>query len=104
MNKIKTWAINFLLKKYALGYLVKGYRAAAGHRTNIAIVLGALVWVGQLFGVITPELADQLYKIIGTIGSITFIEKLKRYQKTAEGLVTAVKEEAAKGEEVKLPD
>jgi hypothetical protein len=96
MNKIKSWAINFLLKKYALGYLVKGYRAAAGQRTNIAIALGALVWGAQVLGLIPAELADQLYKIIGTIGSITFIEKLKRYQKTAEGLVTVVKEEAAK--------
>jgi hypothetical protein len=96
MNKIKDWAVNFLLKKYALGWLVKGYRTAAGWRTTIAIVLAAAVWVGQLLGYLSPEMADQLYKIIGTIGSITFIEKLKRYQKTAEGLVTVVKTEAEK--------
>jgi hypothetical protein len=98
MNKIKDWAVNFLLKKYALGYLVKGYRAAAGWRTTLAMVLAAAVWLGQVFGYLTPELADSLYKVIGTIGSITFIEKLKRYQKTAEGLVTVVKAEAEKAE------
>lgn len=96
MDKIKTWAVNFLLKKYALGYLVKGYRAAAGWRTTVAIVLAAAVFAGQVFGYLSPELADELYKVIGTIGSITFIEKLKRYQKTAEGLVTIVKTEAEK--------
>ena len=96
MNKIKDWAMNFLLKKYALGYLVKGYRAAAGWRTSIAVVLAAAVWVGQVLGYLTPEMADSLYKVIGTIGSIAFIEKLKRYQKAAEGLVTVVREEAQK--------
>ena len=96
MNKIKSWAVNFLLKKYALGWLVKGYRQAAGWRTGIAAVLAILVFLGQMFGYLTPELAESLYKVIATIGSITFIEKLKRYQKTAEGLVTVVKEEAHK--------
>ena len=96
MNKIKDWVVSLLLKKYALGWLVKGYRTAAGWRTTAAIVLAAIVWLGQLFGYLSPEMADSLYKIIGTIGSITFIEKLKRYQKTAEGLVTVVKTEAEK--------
>lgn len=96
MNKIKDYVVSFLLKKYALGWLVKGYRQAAGWRTTLAMVLGGLVWLGQVFGYLTPEMADSLYKVIATIGSITFIEKLKRYQKTAEGLVTIVKTEAAK--------
>ena len=98
MNKIKDYVVSFLLKKYALGWLVKGYRTAAGWRTTLAMVLGAVVWLGQVFGYLTPEMADSLYKVIATIGSITFIEKLKRYQKTAEGLVTIVKTEAQKAE------
>jgi len=99
MNKIKDWVVSLLLKKYALGWLVKGYRQVAGWRTAIAAFLAILVFGGQLMGYLPPELADQLYKIISTIGAITFVEKLKRYQKTAEGLVTVVKEEARKPSE-----
>ena len=96
MEKIKNMVINFLLKKYALGWLVKGYRAASGWRTVAAGVLAAAVFVGQVLGYIPENLADELYKIIGSIATVTFLEKMRKYQKAAESVVGMVKEEAAK--------
>lgn len=96
MSKIKDWMLGVLAKKYALGWLVTGYRKATGYKTGVAVALCGLVFVAQIFGFIPEQMADELYKILGAVGSVTFIEKLKRYQKVGENLANAVKEEAQK--------
>jgi hypothetical protein len=94
-GKIQTWVLGILVNKYALGWLVKGYRQAAGYRTGLAIAAAVIVFVAQVFGYIPAESADGLYKILGAFGATAFIEKLKRYQKAAEKVAEAVKEKAA---------
>jgi hypothetical protein len=96
MGKLKDWVMGILAKRYLLGWLVKGYSLAEGKKTQLAAVLALLVWVGEVFGFIPKELAATLYTVIASIAPVTFLEKLKRYQGTAEKLADAVKEEAAK--------
>ena len=96
MNKIREWVLNFLVKKYALGYLVKGYRAAEGWKTYLAMAACVIVFTANVFGYIPDGLADSLYSVIGTFGVTAFIEKLKRFQKTAESVATTIREEAKK--------
>ncbi len=92
MTKIKDYLLGVLVKKYALGWLVAGYRKAEGYKTVLAIVAAVVVFLAQVFGYIPAESAEGLYKIIGAFGATTFIEKLKRYQKMAEKLAGAVKD------------
>jgi hypothetical protein len=96
MNKIKDWVVGLLVKKYALGWLVKSYRAASGWRTGIAIGLSLIVFAAQAFGYIPESLANEIYKVLGSAGAVTFLEKLRKYQKVAEKAAGAIKEEAAK--------
>ena len=96
MEKIKTWIMTKIISKYCLGFIVKGYRALEGKKTGIAIALAVLVWVGEVFGFIPKETAASLYAILAPAGGMAFMEKLKRFQKTAEKVAEAVKKEAAK--------
>ena len=99
MNKIKEWAFNFLLKKYALGWLVAGWKKASGWRTVIAGVLAVMVFIGQALGYVPEALAEELYKVISSIAAVSFLEKLRKYEKQAAAAAEMVKAEAAKAPE-----
>ena len=96
MSKIKDWVLGVLVKKYALGPVVAGYKKLEGYKTALAIVGMALVFGAQVFGFIPETLANELYKILSAIGGVAFLEKLKRYQSVAEKLAGEVKKEAEK--------
>ena len=97
MQKIKDMVVAFFAKKYALGWLVSGYRALEGKKTQLAIVLMAVTWLLEVFGIIPKELAAQIYGVLGPIGGMTFLEKLKRFQGSAERVANSVKREAVRG-------
>jgi len=98
MGKIKDWVLGVLVKKYALGPVVAGYKKLEGYKTVLAMIGMGLVFGAQVFGFIPAPLADELYKVLGAIGGVAFLEKLKRYQPVAEKLANEVKKEAEKEE------
>lgn len=85
-----------LLKKYALGWLVDIYKKTTGYKTQIIIVLSIIVFIAETFAFIPKELAEQLYIALGSAGSITWLQKLKRYQEQLSKIAEEVKKEAEK--------
>ena len=97
MQKIKDMVIGFLAKKYALGWLVKGYALLEGKKTELAIVAVVIIWLGEVFGIVPKEIAANAYAVLGPIAGVTFMDKLRRYQKVAEKVADSVKKEAVRG-------
>src|SRR3990167_5685930 len=96
MGKLKLMVFNLLLKKYLLGYLVKGYDKLTGWKTQLCAVAGLAVWLAETFGGMDHALAEQLYIFFGGSAAVTLADKFKRYQSLIEQGVNAVKEEANK--------
>ena len=94
MENLKLKIIQFLLNKYALGYLVKGWSAIKGYKTQIFGVICVLVYVGETTGQIPHDLAEQLYALFGGLGGMAFMQKLQRYQPVIEQTVNKVKEDS----------
>ena len=87
LENLKLKIIKLILKKYFLGWAIKGYTAVKGYKTQIFVALAILTWIGEMAKVIPQELAKQLYEVFGAGGSITFMQKLSRYQPVIEELV-----------------
>lgn len=81
----------FFVKKYALGYLVGAYRALDGNKTQILIILGVAVWGAARLGYITPDQEQNLYKMFGGAGTMTFLAKLDKWKGLAEDLAQEIK-------------
>lgn len=96
MNTIKLGIFKFLLKKYMLGYMIKGWTSLKGHKTQIFALICIGVFAGQVTGYIPPDLAKQLYAIFGSGSAFSFLQKLQRYQSVIEQGVSLVKEEVKK--------
>lgn len=95
IEKLKGWAINFLLKKYALGYLVKGYEKITGYKTQIATGLWVLIWLAERLGYVDPAFGNQIRTGLEVAGGMAFMQKLKRHQGTVDKVVETVKEATA---------
>ena len=80
METMKLAIFRLLLKKYALGYLVKGWEKTKGYKTAIFTVLTILTYAGEQFGYVPKELAAQLYTLFGGGAGFSFMQKLQRYQ------------------------
>jgi len=91
MEKLKAAILNFLLKKYALGYLTQGWGKLRGYKTQVFSVLAFLTWVGEVTGQIPKELSGQLYTIFGSGAGFAFLQKLQRVQPQVEALVEEIK-------------
>jgi len=91
MQTLKEKIVGFLLKKYILGYLVKGWTAAKGYKTQIFMGLSVLTWIGEVTGNIPHDVATQLYAGFGGGAGFSFMQKLQRYQPQVEGLINEVK-------------
>lgn len=92
MENIVKKLVAFLLKKYTLGYLVKGWSKLRGYKTQIFAVLTGLVWVGEVTGQIPKDTASQLYAVFGSGAGFAFMQKLTRYQPEIEDLIKDVKQ------------
>jgi len=96
IDKLKSMVLNVLVKKYALGALVSGYKRLEGYKTVLALVCLVAVYLANAFGYIPDELAKQLYAYLSPVAGVTFFEKLVRYQAQAKAVANTIKEEAAK--------
>ena len=94
MEKLKLMVASYALKKYALGYLVKGYSSLRGYKTQIAAAVGIAVWLAQITGYVTPEQAQILYGIVGAGGGMALLQKLQRYEPMVEEIAQKVKEKS----------
>lgn len=91
MENLKNKIVSFLLKKYALGYLVKAWSSVKGYKTQIFAALSVLTWIGEVTGHIPKETAGQLYTAFGSGAGFSFIQKLQRYTDQASGIIGEVK-------------
>lgn len=91
MENMKLLVFRFLLKKYALGYLVKGWEKAKGYKTIIFTVLMALTYAGEQFGYLPKDLADKLYVLFSGGTGFSFMQKLQRYQPYVDEVKNAVR-------------
>lgn len=92
MDKIKNMILSFILKKYALGYLVDAYSKIKGYKTQLFTAICIGVYIGETLGQIPHELAEQLYTLFGGLGGMAFIQKLQRYQPLIDKTVNDVRE------------
>lgn len=92
LDKIKL----MIVQKYILGYLVKGYSAVKGYKTQIVMVLAILTWAAARFQYITPDQEKNFYEILGGAGTVTILQKLQRWQSMADQLGKITQEEANK--------
>ena len=81
MDKIKLFLIKMVAKKYLVGGLATLYKKFEGNKTQISVVLCALVGIAQSLGYIPDYIATEIYKIIGTGGTLALLEKVNRYEK-----------------------
>lgn len=93
MERLKIKIVELLLKKYALGYLVKGWGYLKGYKTQIFAVLSLLAYGLKVTGQISDDLGDQLIAAFGSGASFAFIQKLQRYEPEIKGLVNEVNSE-----------
>ena len=100
MEKLKMMLLSMILKKYALGYLVKGWSGVKGYKTQILAVIGFGVYAVEKLGYIPKEIAEQLYPYLLGGGAITFMQKLQHYEPIVNKTISLVKEEV-KNTEVK---
>ncbi|MCK5357338.1 MAG: hypothetical protein KAJ48_02990 [Elusimicrobiales bacterium] len=84
MKKIKAFIFNFIAKKYLAGGMAKIYKKFEGNKTQISIGLCVLVGIAQFLGYIPEAIAQELYKIIGTAGTVSLLDKVKRHQDKLE--------------------
>ena len=83
MNKIKGAILSLLVRRYALGALVKLWAALEGNRTQISWGLAVLALLAGFFRFIPMDDAFAYASLLGGAGVSTFLEKLKRHQKFA---------------------
>lgn len=104
---MKTLLWKLFGKKFLLGGVVDVYRWLTGYKTQVTSVLIGIIYAGKILGYIPADLADQLILVLGGIGGVTFMQKLKRiddeYKVTqrAEELRKAAEAELAKDPEAK---
>ena len=96
MEKLKMMLLSMILKKYALGYLVKGWSGVKGYKTQILVAIGVGVYAAERFGYVPKEVADQLYPYLFGGGAVTFMQKLQRYEPIVNQTISSVREEANK--------
>lgn len=96
MERIKLAIVKFLVKKYALGYILLAYKKCYGYKTQIITVLMVATYVAKEFFGLDPKLADQLYLWLGGSVTITGLEKFKKYFNMFSDLMKdAINDEAA---------
>jgi len=98
IEKIKMMAVNLLLKRYALGYLVKAWNKINGYRTQICFGLMIAVYIAEKFGYIDAQLSANMQTALAGGGTFSFLEKMKKYDGIINSGVKMVKEEADKNE------
>ena len=91
MNAIKNRIVDILLKKYVLGYLIKGYSSLRGYKTQIFATICVAVYFGELLGKIPHDTAESLYQIFGSLGGMALVQKLQRYSVVKETVETVKK-------------
>src|SRR3990167_471616 len=79
MEFLKTKIVKFLLQKYVLGYMVKGYEKLTGYKTQICAAAWCIVLGAKLMNYIEPQLADQVLHQLEAAFTISALQKLKRY-------------------------
>ena len=72
MEKIKMWFVELLLKKYLAGWLVGIWNKATGFRTQLVILLGCLIALGDFFNLIPHDTALKFLELLGGVGAATF--------------------------------
>ena len=89
MEKIKLIVFRILLKKYILGWLVKGWGAIKGYKTQLSVAAFAVVYLLEQTGQIPTELAKQIYPYLEAMAGFSLIQKLQR----AEPYIEEIKKE-----------
>lgn len=92
LDKIKTTLIKLILKKFLLGHLVTAYAKITGYKTQILLAAGVIVFILETAGQIPHDTAEQVYPFLFGGASITFLQKLKRYQPLIDEVSQAVKD------------
>lgn len=92
LDNIKIKVFKFFLEKAGGKYLTSGYAKMTGYKTQVFFGLGIAIALAEFFGYIPPEAAAQMkeqFRVspeelasagIGA-GIISFMQKLKRYEK-----------------------
>ena len=91
MERFKVMVINMLLKKYAMGFLVKGWDALKGYKTAIFVTIMVVIKLLEMTGQIPADLAQQIYPYLETGAGFSFMQKLARYQPIIDEVVEGVR-------------
>lgn len=78
IDKLKMFAFNIVLKKYVLGWAVKGYDKAKGWKTYICIAAWIGVFISEKMGWLDPTLSDQVQRALEAAGGFSLLDKLSR--------------------------
>jgi hypothetical protein len=99
IDKIKSWALGVLVKKFVLGWAISLYGKLTGYRTALSIAGMCVVYVMSLFG-LDQSVADAAYKFLGGVASFAFLEKLLKYQSIIQPLIADMKSSVEAQKEV----
>lgn len=86
LDNIKEWVMGLLLKKYALGLVVKAWDFADGYRTQISMASAIAALVSGHLGYMPMDKANEMALTLGGTAMATFLEKLRKY----DGLIVKV--------------
>ena len=103
VSRLSGFVLNALVSKYALGHLVKIWRVATGHKTQISSVLAGVIVAAGVLGVIPLNDAINLASAVGGVAAASLMEKLKRHQALVESLQVKVSDAAKAAEESAKP-
>jgi hypothetical protein len=99
LDKVKEYLMAVLLKRYALGVVVKGWDLADGYRTQISMASAIAVLVAGYLGYMPIDKAHESALLLGGSSIATFLEKLRKH----EGLITRVGDMAKEVREERKP-
>lgn len=80
METLKLKILEFLSRKFILGWAVQFWEKATGYKTQICMALWVIVYIGKMTNYIDNNLADQVLTGLEVAGGFSFMQKLKRYQ------------------------
>lgn len=94
--KLSAPVIKFMVKKYAMGWLIDLWKTLDGKRTQTSALLAGLVLSAGFMGLIEMERAWDLAAAVGGAGAFAFLEKLRRHKSVIEELSSDLRQAAVR--------